>query len=241
FLSSTGYERMSQTRKHYILKGNGTNFTETRIILDKNSEGFSSFPDMFTPIPNNFNLNLTTGLDKDTSYSGNGSEQLKLDVDIDLPLEMRINDLILTDTFPFTIDTADSPIEALTLKIFFNNEFPFGGETDIFFTDTNGLGEADNIIVSLFGTDGWSFDAGVTNSSGETISPTESSITVSLTKKQLDSLKNFNASKLVFSSTLNTYNSSSGQNIKIYTFYKIGIRVGAKIDYSINVLDMMNN
>lgn len=238
FNSFLGTYRMGQTTKHYIAKGgdNGSYTTDTEIILDKTSEGFSNFPNMFTPIPKNINFVITAGNDKDTTYNGSGNERLKMDFDFDLPSDLRIDSLVMIDTFPLTIDSASSPITGLTLKIFFDNEFPFSGKTQIQFADTNSTGEANNIVLELFDNDGWEFGSSVTNASGETISSTKSNVTITLTDAQLKTLTESHVSRLILKSTLNSYNTSSSQFVKLFTFYKLGIKIGAKVDYSVNVL-----
>ncbi len=229
--------RMSQTTDHIIIKGGtgGASITETRVDFDKNSEGLSNFPNMFTPIPRNFNIKMTLGNKKDTTYSGDGTEHLKMDVEMDFPLDFRIQDFIMTDTIPFSPDSTNNTIQSLTLKIFFDNEFPFSGKTQISFVDTNADGKANKTIVNLFNNGGWKFESGVTDSNGKTISSTKSNVKIELTKEQLDSLIKFHASKMLIQSTLNTYNITSNQNVKLLSTYKLGIKIGMKVDYSINL------
>lgn len=238
FNSFIGSYRMGQTTKKIINRGgdNGSYITETKIVLDKNSEGFSNFPNMFTPIPKNINFLVTIGNNNDTAYGGDGTEKLNMDFDLDLPVDFRLEDLIMTDTFPIKIDSSSLPITKLTLKIFFDNEFPFSGKTQIQFADTNSTGEVDNIVLDLFDNGGWEFASSVTNINGETISSTKSNVTITLTDAQLKTLTHSNVSKIILKSTLNTYNSSSNQFVKLFTFYKLGIKIGAKVDYAINVL-----
>jgi len=208
----------------------------TNILIDKTK--IPDFENFFSPIPKFVQFIFTSGSDHSqtipATYGGalTGQEKVKVDVDIDLPLEAHLVDFVIGDTIPFSLDTNIEQIKKVTLKLILDNEFPLGGNIQLSFVDTNDNGGIDDIIMNLFEGDGWTFKPSITNSQGVTTSAVRSQMTVELTQGQLDTLKMYHASEIVLTANLNSYQSDTGQDVKIYGAYQLGVKLGIKVDYS---------
>lgn len=212
----------------------------TEIVVDKTV--ITDFIDFFAPLPHFVSSFLTFGNDEQeelpAGYSQlTGDEAVTVDLEMDMIANLRIEDIIIGDTIDFAmLDSAENieQIESITIKIFMDNELPFSGLTQVAFADTNQFGGVDDIIMNVFDGDGWLFESSITNLEGVTTSSVESSTVIVLTQEDLQLLQQYHASKMIITSTLNC----SGQYVKIFSWYKLGIRMGLKVTYSGNTGDI---
>ncbi len=233
--------------KHYIsAPSNPGEVDTTTILVDKNA--IPDFEQFFSPVPKFTSFSITTGNDQTQTipasyhYTLSGNEKISLDVDIDLPLDAHLVDLVMGDTIDFTqLDTNIEQIKSVTIKLILDNEFPVGGIAQLSFADTNDNGGIDDIIMNVFDGDGWEFKQSITDPNGVTTSSVRSMIVKTITQEQLDTLKMYHASKIIFTSILNSYQSDTGQDVKIYGRYQLGVKLGIKIDYAGNTGDIPSN
>lgn len=231
--------------KHYIdAPTQPGEIKKTSILVDKNS--IPDFEQFFSPIPKFTSFQITAGSDQNqtvpASYGGalTGNEKIKVDVDIDLPLDAHLVDFVMGDTIPFVVDSIKNieQIKSVTFKMILDNEFPVGGKIQASFVDTNNNGGIDDTIMTLFDGDGWDFQTAITDPNGVTTSSVVSEMIVTLTQEQLDRLKKYHASKILISAKFNSYQSQTGQDIKIFGRYQLGVKMGIKVDYSGNTSDI---
>ena len=233
--------------KHYIgAPSNPGEVDTTTILVDKNA--IPDFEQFFSPVPKFTSFSITTGNDQTQTipasynYTLSGNEKISLDVDIDLPLDAHLVDLVMADTSDFSLpDTNIDQIKSVTIKLILDNDFPVGGIAQLSFADTNDNGGIDDIIMNVFDGDGWEFKQSITDPNGVTTSSVRSMIVKTITQEQLDTLKMYHASKIIFTSNLNSYQSHTGQDVKIYGRYQLGVKLGVKIDYAGNTGDIPSN
>ncbi|MBN2892834.1 MAG: hypothetical protein JXL97_13280 [Bacteroidales bacterium] len=224
--------------KKYYINAPLTQFSQetTEIIIDKTE--IPDFETFFSPIPKFVSLYVTTGNDTPQTplFPLVGNEKIAVDLDIDLPLDARLEDFVLGKTINFPLDTSMNveQIENITIKMIFDNEFPVEGLTQVEFADTNNHGEIDEVIMTLFDGDGWVFESSITDPNGETTSSVRSEVTIVLSQSDVEMLVTHHASKLIITSKLNSYQSGTGQDIKIFGWYRLGIKLGFKITYTAN-------
>ncbi len=235
-------------KKHYInAPSHPGEVDTTSILIDKNA--IPDFEQFFSPVPKYVSFSVSTGNDQTqtipASYYGGtlkGKEKISLDVDIDLPLDAHLVDLVMGDTTNFSLpDTNINQIKSITIKLILDNEFPVGGVAQLSFADTNDNGGIDDIIMNVFDGDGWEFKQSITDPNGVTTSSVRSMIVKTITQKQLDTLRMYHASKIIFTSNLNSYQSHTGQDVKIFGRYQLGVKLGVKIDYAGNTGDIPSN
>lgn len=219
------------------------------ILIDKNR--IPDLPTVFSPVPKYIRFITTTGSSEiqNLPFEVDGSENFRMDAEIDLPLEARLEDLVMGDTLDFVDLDSDTynNIDSLVLKIEFNNGYPFEAASQIYITDTTDLGEIGYYIDSLFSDtsaediyeDGWHFESAETDASGivKENGAKKSMAIIRLNKERLDFLRDEHASKIVINSTLNSYDQSNGLDIRIMSYYKLGLRIGVKVDISGNTSD----
>lgn len=229
--------------KKYYINAPTQPFTSERTEIHIDKTEIPDFEEFFSPIPKFASFYVTVGSDEVqmlpvTFPAVTGNEKLTLDVDVNLPLDVRLEDLILGDTVNFSIDTNIEQIDTVKIKLILDNDFPFDGLTQVSFADTNNHGGIDDIIMNLFKDDGWHFESSITGPNGQTTSSVRSSITITLTQEQIKLLSIHHASKVIVTSTLNSYQSSTGQDVKIFGWYQLGIKLGIKVSVSGNTGDV---
>lgn len=222
------------------------NSAYSEIRIDKNE--IPILPDVFSPVPRSISFVISAGSDNAQilPYNTTGTEKIKTDVDIDLPLDARLVDMVMGDTVNFDLggDTYRQ-IKSLTLKARFNNGFPVDGRTQIYFADSTATGEPGNIIDSAFVdlshediyTDGWNFATAQTDATGMVTVPTESNFVIIIDQERLNNLKDKHVTKMIVRAKLNSYKSTTGQNIKILSNYKLGIKISVKADFQVTSND----
>jgi len=229
-----------RSHKKYYINAPTTQFDldTTNITVDKVE--FPGFEDFFSPIPKFVACNVTVGNDEiittlpPTFPAIVGNEKISIDLDVNLPLEARLEDLVMGETVPFSIDSIENyeEIQSITIKLILDNDFPVGGLSQVSFADTNNHGGIDDIILNLFGDEGWEFAPSITNPQGLTTSSKRSQITLEITQEQLTLLKNNHASMIIVNMNLNSYQSDTEQDVKIFGFYQLGVQLGFKINYT---------
>jgi len=212
----------------------------TSIIVDKTV--FPGFQDFFSPIPKFISLFVTAGNDltQNHPFSLTGNEKISFDLDIDLPLHARLDTLVFGKTIDFSLDSSMNveQIKEVKLKLIIDNDFPVKGVAQVQFADTNNNGGIDDIILNLFENDGFVFNSSITNPDGITTSSTRSEIIVTLTQEQVETLQTYHASKVIINAILYSYQSNTGQFVKIMNWYKLKLKLGIKIKYEGNTGDI---
>ena len=240
-LHSTAHDSVYvRADKKYVINVPTTQFgsAQTEVVVDKNE--IPGFEEFFSPIPEFASFFVTVGNEETQStYAITGQEEISADVDIDLPIDVHLVDLVFDKTVNFSLDTGMNveQIEKVTIKLIFDNEFPFEGLAQVSFADTNNNGGIDDIIMTLFEDDGWLFESAITNPNGETTSSTRSQITLELTQQQIADLIKYHASKLIVRAELNSYQTPD-QDVKVFGWYKLGVKLGMKVTYAGNTDDL---
>ncbi len=235
-IDGTAFEHTEDT-KYYINAPTQVNTVDTTsVLIDKNR--IPGLEDLFSPIPKFVSAFITIGNDQvqtpDPLNPVLPQQKVSLDVFVDLPLDAHLVDLVMGDTINFSLDTNVEEIESVTIKLILDNEFPVGGVSQLSFADTNDNGQIDDIIMNLFPDSGWEFAPAITDPNGTTTSSVVSSIKLVLTQGQIDTLNRFHASKVILTTNLNSYQSHTGQDVKIFGWYKLGAKLGVKVKYNAN-------
>ncbi len=193
-----------------------------------------SLENLFAPIPKRMSVGITAGSDQNqtTPFDIHQNDKISLDVDIDLPLIAHLNDLTMGDTSDFVLekDTAQE-ITAITLKLIIDNEFPVTGLAQITFTDS-----LYRPILRVFEDSGWEFASAEIDQQGISTASVESKMTVTLTHDDVKLLQEKGVQHLIMTVTLNSPkpNNDTEFDVRIYGWYKLGVKLGVKFDYAIN-------
>lgn len=225
--------------KHHIKRPN----TPGQIIKDTISISKTDIPgieDFFTPIPKYIASVVTIGSDNPqqipTAYNPHlsGNEKIKVDLELDLPLNIKIKDLVLSDTFPFQSDQFKQydMIDSVKIKIELNNELPINGTIQVAVVDTNAAGNIQDTLALLLKPNGMTFKAATVSSEGIPMNPKKTSYTTLIPKKDIVNIFKNNGSKIIVGAHFNSYDIANEQKIKIFSFLKLNIKLGIKISYN---------
>lgn len=214
---------------------------EDSILIDKNR--VPNLPDAFFPVPSYLKLHVTIGNPsvQNLPYDLTGDESISLNADIDIPTDLRIENLQVKDTMNFMDLNDTEGLESLSLKIKFNNGLPLGALTQIYITDSIQSGGAGTVIDSLFTdtdregitNEGWLLESAQTDSEGIVTTGADNFMLITLDKERINKLKEQNASKIIVSTKINSYNSEAGSYVKLLASYKLGLKIAVKLDFAI--------
>ncbi len=159
---------------------------------------------------------------------------LSVDVEARIPLDLKIEDVVLADTFEFSpfediSDIGPEDINSMTLTLDTENGLPLELDVQAYFMDSNYV-----ILDSLFDDTNRSIlSSGELDGSGKVIARTPGSSTVSLTQLQIENI--WDAQNLLFKAWVETTNDAMGaaRDVKFYSEYSLYFKIGAGAEVSL--------
>ncbi|HPK09282.1 MAG TPA: hypothetical protein PK246_03025 [Saprospiraceae bacterium] len=142
-----------------------------------------------------------------------------VDIGVELPLYLKVNDLVLADTFDFDFTSYDY-IKSATFKLLVNNEFPVETEIQTYFLDEN-----DKILDSL-AIDPIQIEAPPLDVQGKTIGSYDYSNFIEFEKGKIDHLLK---SKKVLAKVKFSTNPVSDEALYIYDDYNLDLKLGVEL------------
>jgi len=152
----------------------------------------------------------------------------KVGIEVSIPLELRLSNILFTDTLDFNIgvDPDSTNIASLTINFAADNGFPLGMNSQVYFVDENYI-----VIDSLFENNRFDLKPGI--GSGKEIESVESKVTIELSGDRMDKIL---AAKYLMPSVLfNTTNAANNVNVKLYSTFEFGLKLSAKADMEITM------
>jgi hypothetical protein len=156
--------------------------------------------------------------------------ELNVNVEGLVPLHLRIQDVVLTDTFDFDLfsdeDTVFGPdnIDNMLIRMETDNFMPLDLGIQIYFIDTSRSWQP---LDSLFGEDKNVFLSGVVNSSGRVILATNKVTEVEMSREQIKNV--VDANKLLMKAYIETTDNGS-RDVKFYSDYSLNFKLGTRIE-----------
>ncbi|OQY01417.1 MAG: hypothetical protein B6I20_07685 [Bacteroidetes bacterium 4572_117] len=195
----------------------------TEIIIDMNTT--DNIDEVLSSMPHHISFGASFETIPGGAYEAPAGSANKISVSIDLPLEFSLTNIELTDTIEFDLgdDLDTTNVKSIIINLGTENGFPLGIDAQIYFVDENYV-----VLDSLFdqkfvvtpadvGADGKVTDNGHTSNDN----------TISLNKTKLDNL--LKAKHLIPKLLFNTTDSGSGVDVKLYSDYSFGIKMGALV------------
>ena len=191
----------------------------TEIALDKTN---SNINEVLSDLPHHlsFGAHFQTITTPPTAYDVPTGITDTVKMDVEMPLDIGMQNIIMQDTIEFSFGEDSTLLEELTIGTIIDNGFPIAINIQFNFIDEEG-----NVLASLF-DGGLDIAAGTVDAAGK-ISSSIMSTNVSNTDQNTIK-KLLKASNIVYKVTLNTDNFASGQTVKLYSDYSIGIKMGAR-------------
>ncbi len=195
--------------------------------------------EVFSPVPRFISFYLSAGshTTQNLPFELTGEEQMHVDADIDLPLDARLDTIVLGDTIKTELFN-DERVQSVTLKIRLDNGFPLDGYAQIYFANQTTEGTVilvDSVFTDLthanITEDGWHLVPAETNADGIVTTSNESEILVIVDQARVKKLLQSQVNKMIITGKLDSYNSASGQYVKILGTYDMGIKAAVKIDF----------
>jgi hypothetical protein len=198
-------------------------FAITEYVMNSTN---SNVDDVISAMPHHFRFGAVMATNPGVGYSVSPATADSAGVKIEIPLDLRITNLVLTDTFAINIGnnigSDTSKFESVQLNIIFENGFPLDMDAQIYFTDEN------YVKLDSISTEPISIESGVVTN-GKITQSVKSFIDPPILLEGEKKATFFNSSYIVAKLTFNTVGNSSGQTVKFYSDYHVGLKIGAII------------
>jgi hypothetical protein len=151
------------------------------------------------------------------------TSRFKVDMEVQLPLWGTAKNFMLMDTINFKMDsTVIDEAESVLLRTYNSNGFPIDMEMQIYFVDStykklDSLVTPNQLILQ---------SALINTTTAQVISPTEKVYDAIFDRTKLQHLKN---TKYLLIAGKASTTSGGTKNIKIYSYYKLGVKLGLQI------------
>ncbi|MBN1252145.1 MAG: hypothetical protein JXR51_06455 [Bacteroidales bacterium] len=194
------------------------NFETTEIALDNTT---SNIDEVISNLPHHLSFGATFETIPGDAYDVPPHTMDSIKMDLSIPLDLRMQNIVMQDTIEFSLGDSDTTlIESLILGIEMNNGFPISINTQFYFVDDEYV-----VLDSLF-TNGLKIDAGLVDINGKVNQNTE---TTTISETNDTRIKNIlKSTNIIFKIILNTTDANLGQNVKLYSNYEVGIKMGAR-------------
>lgn len=201
-------------------------------VLEFNNQNTSNISSIITPVPKYLQFAV------EGSSNPNGAEdapnfvaansQLRVDATLEMPLEGFAYGFLLRDTVEFTFDEPIDEVEWAMIRLYAKNGFPVDLSGQLYLANANY-----SIIDTLITSEQQVLQAGLTNSVGKVVSPTEKTTDIFIPRERINKL--FDAAYLIFVAESNTLNGTSGEVVGIYESDFLELRLGLQVQGRINV------
>ena len=159
------------------------------------------------------------------------SSKLVVGIETVIPIQLQAKDVILQDTFDFSLSDGESDFDAeniksLYIKLDTENGMPIDLDIQVYFVDNNW-----NILDSLFDdTNRNVLPSGILDENGRVIFRTQNTTEITLTDDQIDNV--WNAENMLFNALFETADGGDTP-VKFYSNYAIGFKLGARAEISV--------
>jgi len=198
---------------------------KTEFIMDNSN---SNIDELVSAIPDHVTVSGTFQTIPGGVYAVPGASIDSVHIKIELPLDVRVKNLVLSDTIKFNaadnLGTDTSKLESLKLNLVFDNGFPVDVNTQIYLTD-NSYTILDSIFTNELLVPSGQISAGKVTGSVKTTQI----VNIDGAKKSAF----YKATYLIAKYRYNSANSELGETVKIYSNYKIVFKAGALIKLKI--------
>ena len=200
---------------------------QTSFTLDKNNSNI-------VPIINNKPKNVIYKINSIANPAGNISpnfvidtSQFRVDMDIEMPMWGKAFGFTVQDTTPFKFEAADQ-IQYLLFRSYISNGFPCDVRVQVYFADsTKNYQVIDSLVIPAQIV----MPAASIDGNGVVTSPSIKTTDVTMDAFRMARLKN--ATHILTRGDASTNNNGT-QDVKIYDFYKLDVKLGVQAKLKIN-------
>ena len=196
------------------------------IVLDTAS---SNIDELLSAMPHHLSLGAEFETIPGAPYNLPAGSTNKVGIEVSIPMDLRLSNIQFTDTLDFDlgINTDSAKLTNLAINFAAENGFPIGMKTQVYFVDSNYV-----VLDSLF-TDG-RFDLQAAKvSNGQTSESVKSKVTMEFSDDRMDKI--LGAKYLIPNILFNSTDAQNNKNVKLYSTYQFGIKLGSKADMEITM------
>ncbi len=201
-------------------------------ILEFNSQNTANIANIITPVPKYLHFAVAGSSnpngEADAPNFISANSQLRVDATLEMPLEGFAYGFVVRDTVEFTFDENIEEVDWVMIRLYAKNGFPVDLSGQLYLADASY-----NLIDTLITAEQQVLLAGLTNSIGKVVNPTEQTTDIFIPRERIDNL--LDAAHLIFVAESNTLNSTSGQVVGIYDTDFLEVRLGLQVQGRINV------
>jgi hypothetical protein len=156
--------------------------------------------------------------------------ELKVNVEGLIPLDLRIQDVVLGDTFDFDVgpeedsDFGAENVDYMMMRMETDNSMPLDLGIQVYFIDTTRNWMK---VDSLFGADRDVFKSGIIDDEGRVIQATNKVTEVEFTDTQIENI--LDANKLILKAYVETSEGGT-KDVKFYADYSLDFKLGTQIE-----------
>ena len=166
------------------------------------------------------------------------TSKMSVNLEVLVPLHLKIEDVVLTDTFEFEFPDSigETPVETENLEFVYvqldtRNGLPLDIDLQVYFVDS-----AWDVLDSLFDdTNRNILPSGILDASGRVIARSDGSVKISIDQAKLDRI--WDAKNIILKAFIQTTENSMGeaQYVKFYSEYSLYFKLGAGARISITL------
>ena len=208
---------------------NGSQLGDSVITSVEMNVGNSNIDDLLNSTPDNltFTVNATpnpVGFDNPNNYLLDSS-YLEIRTTVEVPLDLRMDGF--SRDFTSSLDGTElSDADSITINLRTINEIPFDGTLDFSFRD-----DADEVLYTLPGVE--SIESAEVGDDGRTLSPVEKASVIRLNDEGIEAF--LKTKKIIITLNMSTFDTASGDPVKIFSDYRIDIFLTAQGKVAIDI------
>ncbi len=162
------------------------------------------------------------------------NSRVSINVEGLIPFDLRIEDVVLADTFDFNINEdedsefSSDDVKNLKIQMETDNSMPLDLGIQVYFVDTTTW----VVLDSLFGVDKDVFKSGVIDADGRVIESTNKVTVVDLTRDQIDNA--LKSHKMLMKAYVETAEGGT-RDVKFYADYSLDFKLGTKLELDVTM------
>ena len=198
-------------------------FAIEEIVIDTNT---TNIDEVLSALPHHLSFGAKFETIPGSPYSITAGTTNEVSVEVSIPLEFSLTNIQLTDTMDFNLgeDLDSETVKSIQINLLTDNGFPLGIDAQIYFVD-----EYYVVLDSLFDNSLAINPANVgTNGKVGTDDHVNDENIIKINSSKIENL--LKAKFLIPKILFNTTNAANNQDVKLYSDYGIGLKMGALVE-----------
>lgn len=199
--------------------------------LELNTSNTANLSTVISPVPKYFYFEAVAQSNPNGPGPLNFIEddsKFRVRTEIELPLEGLAYGFEMRDTVDFNFSEDITNISSVMFRINIDNGFPVGFKTQLIFLDEN-----KNTLFNLFAAPEDLVKPALVDNTGKVNQKTKKITDVNLSEAQIALLSS--SKYIVINGVAQTLDATTGQVVKFYDFYKLGMKLGMQVQANVGL------